>query len=262
MDRVDVGGLTISYQRTGAGPAVVLLHGALSDSRDWHRQLDSFGADFTVVAWDAPGCGGSDDVPPTYGLNDYVDTLARFIDVLSLGRPHVVGLSLGAITAIALHGRRPGVARSLVLASAYAGWAGSLPPAEVERRVQGALRDLERPIEEVAREFVATLLPASAPAPLIQDQLAMIHDARPATTKSMLTMIAPLDLRPVLPKIGVPTLLLYGDADIRAPIAVAGAIHEQIPGSTLIMLAGVGHCGHVQAPERWNRVVLEFLRGN
>ncbi len=174
----------------------------------------------------------------------------------------MVGLSLGAITAIALHGRHPGVARSLVVASAYAGWAGSLPPAEVERRVQGAQRDLERPVEQVAREFVATVLPAGAPAPLIQAQLAMIHDARPATTKMMLTMIAPLDLRPVLPQIDVPTPFLCGGADVRAPTVVAEAIHALIRGSTLIMLAGVGHCGHVQAPERWNRAVLDFLRGN
>jgi pimeloyl-ACP methyl ester carboxylesterase len=261
MDRVDVDGLSIAYRRAGKGPLLVLLHGALSDSRDWRRQMDSFGADFTVIAWDAPGCGGSDDLPPTFGLDDYVDTLARFIDVLHLGRPHLLGLSLGGILAIALHGRHPDVARSLVLASAYAGWAGSLPPAEVQRRVQGVLRDLERPVDDVAREFVATLLPPDAPAPLVQEQLAMIHDARPATTKTMLAMITPVDLRPVLPKIDVPALLLYGDADVRAPTSVAEALHDQIRGSVLVTLAGVGHCGHVQAPDRWNSAVLDFLRG-
>ena len=89
----------------------------------------------------------------------------------------------------------------------------------------------------------------------------MVHDARPATTKTMLAMIAPVDLRPVLPKIDVPTLLLYGDADVRAPTAVAEALHDQIRGSVLVTIAGVGHCGHVQAPDRWNRAVLDFLRG-
>ena len=261
MDRVDVDGLSIAYRRAGKGPLLLLLHGALSDSRDWRRQMDSFGADFTAIAWDAPGCGGSDDLPPTYGLDDFVDTLARFIGVLHRGRPHVLGLSLGGILAIALHGRHPDVARSLVLASAYAGWAGSLTPAEVQRRVQGVLRDLERNVDEVAREFVATLLPPDAPAPLVQEQLAMVHDARPATTKTMLAMIAPVDLRPVLPTIDVPVLLLYGDADIRAPTSVAEALHDQIRGSVLVTLAGVGHCGHVQAPDRWNSAVLDFLRG-
>jgi pimeloyl-ACP methyl ester carboxylesterase len=77
----------------------------------------------------------------------------------------------------------------------------------------------------------------------------------------MLAMIAPVDLRPVLPKIDVPTLLLYGDADVRAPTAVAEALHDQIHGSVFVTLAGVGHCGHVQAPDRWNRAVLDFSRG-
>jgi pimeloyl-ACP methyl ester carboxylesterase len=75
----------------------------------------------------------------------------------------------------------------------------------------------------------------------------------------MLTHVAPVDLRPVLSRIDVPTLLLYGDADVRAPTAVADALHAHIPGSLLVRLAGVGHCGHVQAPEQWNRAVLDFL---
>lgn len=260
MDSADVDGMRIAFRRTGSGSPVLLLHGALSDSRDWRHQLGAFGAEFTVIAWDAPGCGDSDDLPsPDYGLDDLIDTLAGFIRVLRLGRPHVVGLSLGSILAIALHARYPMSARSLVLASAYAGWAGSLPPAEVQRRVRLTLRDLNRPIDEVAGEFVATLLPADAPQWLVDEQIEMITQSRPATTRAMLTHIAPVDLRPVLSRINVPTLLLYGDADVRAPTAVADALHAQIPESLLVQLPGVGHCGHVQAPELWNRAVLDFL---
>ena len=64
MDRVRVNGLRIAFRRTGSGPPVLLLHGALADSRDWQRQLDAFAAEFTVVAWDAPGCGDSVICPP------------------------------------------------------------------------------------------------------------------------------------------------------------------------------------------------------
>ena len=63
MDRVEVDGLGIALRRTGSGPPVLLLHGAFSDSRDWISQLDAFGSEFTVMAWDAPGCGQSDDLP-------------------------------------------------------------------------------------------------------------------------------------------------------------------------------------------------------
>ena len=181
---------------------------------------------------------------------------------MRLDHPHVVGLSLGSILGIALYARYPMAARSLVLASAYAGWAGSLPPAEVQRRIRLTLRDLNRPADEVAREFVTTLLPADAPQGQVDEQIEMITQARPATTRAMLTHIAQVDLRPVLPRIGVPTLLLYGDADVRASTSVANALHAQIPGSLLVQLAGVGHCGHVQAPVQWNRAVVDFLHAH
>lgn len=260
MDLVEVDGLRIGYRQAGQGRPLVLVHGAVADSRDWQHQLEAFAGDFRLVAWDAPGCGGSDDLPAAYGFDDCVETLARFVRALGLDRPHVLGHSLGGMLAIAVHGRHPEIAGSLVLASAYAGWGGSLAPEEVERRVKLALRDSERPPEEAARDFVTTLFSPDAPAELVEHQVEMILEARPATTKAMLARFAPVDLRPVLPRIDVPTLLLYGDADIRAPASVAEALHAGIRGSVLVRLPGIGHCGHLEAPKQWNAEVLAFLR--
>ena len=55
MDNVEVNGLRVAYRRAGSGPALVCAHGGLGDSRDWRRQLEGLGDEFTVVAWDAPG---------------------------------------------------------------------------------------------------------------------------------------------------------------------------------------------------------------
>jgi pimeloyl-ACP methyl ester carboxylesterase len=66
MEQVEVAGLRIAYRRAGDGPALVLLHGALSDSRAWRPQLDGLSDEVTVVAWDAPGCGQSADPPSTF----------------------------------------------------------------------------------------------------------------------------------------------------------------------------------------------------
>jgi pimeloyl-ACP methyl ester carboxylesterase len=68
------------------------------------------------------------------------------------------------------------------------------------------------------------------------------------------------DVRDVLPRIDVPTLLLYGDQDVRAPRAVAEALHASITGSNLMMLPGVGHVCNVEAPEQFNAAVRDFLR--
>jgi pimeloyl-ACP methyl ester carboxylesterase len=128
MDQVEVAGLRVAYRRAGQGAPLVLLHGGLGDSREWRRQLEGLADEFTVVAWDAPGCGGSSDPPAAWRLPDYADCLAGLIQVLELGRPHVGGLSWGGGLALELYRRHPQVPRSLVLASAYAGWAARCRP--------------------------------------------------------------------------------------------------------------------------------------
>jgi pimeloyl-ACP methyl ester carboxylesterase len=60
--------------------------------------------------------------------------------------------------------------------------------------------------------------------------------------------------------VDVPTLLLYGDRDVRAPLDIAHALHAAIAGSELITLPGVGHVSPVEAPELFNRELRRFLR--
>jgi len=63
-------GLSVSYQRAGDGPALVLLHGFGYDSRAWRPQIEGLSDQFTVIAWDAPGAGQSSDPPETFGIGD------------------------------------------------------------------------------------------------------------------------------------------------------------------------------------------------
>ncbi len=78
----------------------------------------------------------------------------------------------------------------------------------------------------------------------------------------MARAMAEADLRDVLPRIAVPTLLLYGELDVRSPLHVARALHEQIPGSELVALEAAGHMANVEAPEAVSRTLLRFLRGS
>jgi pimeloyl-ACP methyl ester carboxylesterase len=68
------------------------------------------------------------------------------------------------------------------------------------------------------------------------------------------------DLRDVLPHIRVPTLLVYGDKDVRAPLPVAEDLHAAISGSTLVVLPDAGHLCTIEAPEEFNGAVRNFLR--
>ena len=260
MDEVRVGGLRIAYERAGEGPPLVLLHGWPLNSREWRRQIDDLSDEFTVVAWDTPGCGRSSDPPETFGLSDYADHLAGFIDALGLGRPHVAGLSFGGGLALELYRRHPTVPRSLILASAYAGWAGSLPAEVVEQRLRRSRWESELPPDEFARTWIATLVAESAPAEMTAELVAILSEFHPAGYRTWGRAFAEADLRDVLPRIDVPTLLLYGDKDVRAPLAVARQLHASIPASKLVVFPGVGHMVDAEAPERFNAEVREFLR--
>jgi pimeloyl-ACP methyl ester carboxylesterase len=259
LAHVAVGNRAIAYRRAGSGPPFVLLHGGLADSRQWIRQFEAFGATFDVVAWDAPGTGGSDDPPEDFRLPDYADALAGLIDALGLERPQVGGLSFGGGLAIQLFDRHPHMVRSLMLASAYAGWAGSLVAHEVEGRLEAALRAAEVPPEAWIPDLLATLLTPDAPAGLAEELTAMLSDVRPAGIRTLARAFAEADLREVLPRIDVPTLLLHGDRDVRAPRYVVDALHQAIAGSQLVVIPGAGHELDLEAPDAFNEAVASFL---
>lgn len=148
--------------------------------------------------------------------------------MLSLGRPHVLGLSAGSVLALELYRGHPTVPRSLVLASAYAGWAGSLPSEEVQRRLAQVLREVELPPEEFVPGWIPTLLTPAAPPELVEEVRRIMSDFHPTGTRVMIQALAVADYRHVLASIDVPTLLLYGELDSRSPVHVADTLRAQI----------------------------------
>ena len=154
---VEVGGLNIAFERAGTGPAVVLAHGFVGDARStWGSQIDALSDEFTVIAWDAPGAGGSTDPPEDFGMDAYADCLAGFLRALRIERAHLVGLSFGGALVLAAFHRHRGLASSLTLVSGYAGWLGSLGTEEADQRLARSL--------EASRltpdEFVAAMAPS------------------------------------------------------------------------------------------------------
>ena len=136
--------MRIAYSVAGAGRPLVLLHGGMHDRRSWRWQLDGLAEEFQVFA-----CGQSSEPPETWRMPDYADCLAGWLEVVGVEQPHVLGLSWGSSVALELYRRHPQVPASLILASAYAGWAGSLPPQEVDARLESVLAAADLPPEEL-----------------------------------------------------------------------------------------------------------------
>lgn len=259
MEQVEIEGLRIAYERAGEGPPLLLLQGFVGDARStWRRQIDDLSDDFTVVAWDVPGAGRSSDPPESFRLPDYADCLAGFVDALDLGPVHMVGLSFGGAVALEFYWRYSATVMSLVLAGAYAGWSGSLPLEVAEQRLVQCLQASQLP----PTEFSATMLPtmfSTLTTNGVDTFAASLTQFHPAGFRAMALACA-ADLRDVLHQVQVPTLLLYGDHDVRAPLSVGQALRAAIPNSELVIMPGVGHVSSVEAADRFNLEIRQFLR--
>jgi pimeloyl-ACP methyl ester carboxylesterase len=257
---VEVDGLHIAYERAGRGPPLLLLHGYVGDGpTTWRRQLDGLSDEFTVIAWDAPGAGRSTDPPERFGLDGYADCLAGFLEKLGIDAACVAGLSFGGILALALQRRHAARSTSLILASAYAGWAGSLPADVAKQRLRQALALADGRPEDFVGALLPTMFSKPMPRETVDDFRASMQAFHPRGFRAMAEASAE-DVRDVLPHVDVPTLLVYGDRDVRAPRAVAETLHAAIPGSRLVVLPDSGHVCNVEAPNEFNDAVRNFLR--
>jgi pimeloyl-ACP methyl ester carboxylesterase len=256
--RVRVAGLDVAYDRAGSGPPLVLVHSAASDGREWRLQVAGLSDEFTVVAWDEPGAGRSSDVPADFGLAGYASALAGLVE--ALGAPaHVCGLSWGGTVALELYRRRPELVATLVLADTYAGWKGSLPEEELRARVAGAERLLDAP-GAAFQPAIAGLFAGAPPREVTELLDAIAADVRPDSFRVVLGAMAEADLRDVLPRIAVPTLLLWGELDARSPPSVANAFARAIPHAELVVIPGAGHMSNLERSDEFNAALRAFCR--
>ena len=259
---IEVEGLRIAYHRAGDGPPLVLLHGYVGDGpTSWRRQIEALADEFTVVAWDAPGAGGSSDPPEGFGMAGYADCLAGFIAGLGLERPHVAGLSFGGALALELCRRHPAVPRTLVLASAYAGWGGSLSAEDTDQRLRQALVLSELSPDEFVDALLPTMFSEGTPSAVVDEFGAAMR----STSSGRVPGHGACGGRGSAGRIAVrrrPDAVGVRQPGRASALTVAEHLHAEISGSTLVVLSGAGHVCNIEAAEEFNRAVRDFLRAH
>jgi pimeloyl-ACP methyl ester carboxylesterase len=215
--------------------------------------------DHTVIAWDAPGFGQSSDIDEGWRATEFADTLADFLSTLDVQRPHVVGHSFGSMLALSFYERHPSVPASLVLVGGYAGWAGSLPADEVSRRLTSFLAMGDEPDAFEPTSHPGLFSDFMTPERATAFATMMRENVRPEGIRAAGYIGAESDLRPVLPTIDVPTLVLHGEADARSPLAAAEALHAAIPTSELVVLPRLGHACTVEDPDACSAEIRRFV---
>jgi pimeloyl-ACP methyl ester carboxylesterase len=155
-----------------------------------------------------------------------------------------------------LYRHHPDRVATLILAGSYAGWKGSLPAEEVKARIEGV-----RTMLEAGERYDPPGLFAGAPprefAPLLEEMSAA---ARSASLGAQLSMMAQTDQRDLLPRIAVPTLLIWGDEDARSTLGVAYEFANAISHAELKVIPGAGHISNLEKPGPFNDAIRNFCR--
>jgi len=245
---VKANGLDVHYTVEGAGPPVVMLHGATSTSaEDWSAQRPAFRKAFRLYLVDARGHGGTRwDVRDGFDRDMLVDDLLAFVDALNLATFHVVGFSMGAMTALTFATRFPERLRTAMICGIDI---VREPRASVAKR----LMDPERVLREEP-DWAAQLERRHGP---VQGEGAW-QRLLPAIANDVATasLLTPEELL----RIRLPVQLAYGDRDVFVPVDHAAAIHKQLPDSRLLIVPNSPHQAMVAQPALFNLAAANFYR--
>ena len=127
-----------------------------------------------------------------------------------------------------------------MLIGAYAGWGGSLDPDRLAQRIASVRFTMEHPVDEWADGFLDSVFAPDAPPERRAHARSLLDDWRPATTAALLDVMAQ-DLRPGLPAIRTPTVVVRGAADARSPRSASLELCELLPHARFVEIAGAGH---------------------
>jgi len=253
----EVNGTRLYYEMVGKGPAVVLVHGGLVDSRMWDDQMNDFSKQYKVVRYDLRGFGKSIDATESFS---HIEDLRALLEFLKIERATIVGLSLGGIIAADFALEYPERVDRLVLVGS--GLRGDKqPPA----------KDQISAWEAATRGDVETFVKITMESDLY-------NGARPGTVaytrlRQMLVenFKAIATFRPGflkypepptnerLASIKAPTLVVIGSRDAESLKNIALILATKIPHARKVILNGVSHHPPVEKPGQFNKAVLKFL---
>ena len=256
--RFSVPGGEIVYEVTGAGPAVVLLHGAFMDRGSWDRQVPALATRYRVVRYDIRPFGESSRPDKAYSVPD---DLLRLLDHLKIDRAHLMGHSFGGGVAIDFALLHPDRVASLVLVGAAP--SGFAPPPEEAKEVMAIFAAAKDGEDAVLKAWLKhPMWAASQTRPDVMK--ALETSTRTSLGAFALTFAPYLPMTPPaiqrLGEVKAPTLVFVGDRDMPSIRQAAALMAKQIPGATLKVIAGADHALPLGWAGELNDAVLTFLQ--
>ena len=273
LDEIELHGHRVAYRCAGSGPAIVLVHGITSTSATWAQVMPCLATRFTVIAPDLVGHGESAKPRGDYSLGAYASGVRDLMVTLGYESATFVGHSLGGGVVMQLAYQFPERCERLVLVDS-----GGLG-----REVNLLLRAATLPLSEVVLPLLAStrLLDAGRSVGRLfgrlgiragtdMAELARGHaslenpEARAAFVHTLRTIVDPLGQRVnatdrLYLAENIPFMLVWGERDRIIPVEHGLSAHERVPSSRLELFEGAGHFPHLDEPQRFLEVLLDFI---
>jgi pimeloyl-ACP methyl ester carboxylesterase len=247
--QVVVDSLLVSYEVRGTGKLLVLLHGWGDSAKGFQNLQAALAKKYKVLAVDLPGFGGTEAPISVWGLDEYAQFVAHFLDKVGEKKPlAIIGHSNGG--GIAVRGlAKEWLHTDKLVLLASAGIRGT------QKGRIGAIKVMTK-----IGKTLTMPLPKSMKRRLRQKVYAAVGSDMLVAEHLQETFkrVVSDDVRDDAARLTVPTLLLYGEQDQDAPVWYGEAFHQAIDGSTLEVLSG-GHFIHLEQPERVVRAIEGFL---
>lgn len=248
----------VSFEQTGEGPDIVLLHSLLSDRNVFHRIVPALRTSRRVTLVDLPGFGESDLVGA--GISGYADVIGELIrdQHMDPSTTALLGNGLGGFVALGTAVRHGDLFNGLILAGAGAYFPGdaATPLRIMIEKVQS---DGMKAIIEIAVRRIFTEQYLEANPDEGDERRDVLRSNDPAAFVDACGSLVGLDYRTEAGLIANPTLLVVGSADAATPPAMAEDLASRIPDAELVILEGLAHAPQLQAPERFLAVLEPFL---
>ncbi len=254
------GALELAYQKEGSGPAVIFMHGIGGNRSNWAEQQAGLGGRYCTVAWDARGYGDSDDPDKPLEFSDFAGDLNTLLDHLGVRTAHLVGMSMGGMIAQDFYGRHADRVATLTLADTSQGFGAA---SEADRRdfLAPRLKPLQDGLTpaDLAPNIVDVLAGPEAAQHVRRRLLESVSAVRTGPYMQALKATVTTDFREILPVIDVPTLIIVGTHDKVLPVSESRTLAGAIPGSELRLIEQAGHLTNIEAPDRFNAILGDFL---
>jgi pimeloyl-ACP methyl ester carboxylesterase len=253
---VRIGAQQVRYVRRRAPAAqagdlpIVVLHGWGAHIEAVAPILAALDGAADLVALDLPGFGESEPPPEAWDTDAYARFVLDFLDHLDVPRAHLIGHSHGGRVSIAIAADHPERVGRLLLVDA----AGIPPKRGWRYRRRVAVAKLGRLAGKLG----------GAPGRRLQERMRARVASRdyleaPEAMRGTFRAVIAADLRDRLPRIGAPTLLVWGERDDDTPVWMGQRMEELIPDAGLVVLDGAGHYSYADSPGQFGAVARRFL---